>query len=1082
MRYVYASLLCLFFRSSIAAPVADPGPLRFIPNHGQLSDEILYYAPFRGGNLFVKRDELVFMFVDYGEQIHQHYQAGPSKLALQHPDQTTKGHVYRVKFLGANNEIQSIGELPGSELYNFFIGKPDQWASGIRAFRKVTLNDVYDGIDLVLYSSDKGLKYDFVVNPGAQPDKIRMQYTGLDKLELINEVLFLETSLSELVEEKPLTWQRDGKYVPSQYVLKDNVVAFHFPEGYDASQVMTIDPLLIFSTYSGSPADNWGNTATFDAQGNLYSGGMTNHSRGGTYLGEFPATEGAFQTEYGGIWDVAILKYDSTGSQLEYATYLGGSNSEVPQSLVVNNAGELIILGITGSTDFPVLDNAFDTTFNGGVFGSLFESSVPYSNGSDLFIAKLSADGSALLGSTFIGGELNDGLINTFNSLVKNYGDQSRGDVIVDADDNIYVASRTSSEDFPIVNGFQSGYAGGPTDAVAMKFSPDLSRLEWSTYYGGQGEDAAHSIKLSNDGDVFIAGGTNSIDLPTTPFTLHPGPTGNIDGFVARISNEGTLLDRATYIGTTDYDQAYQMDIDSNGDVYLVGQTRGPFPVSNNTYTNPNSGVFVQKLDATLSSSLFSTVIGAGRGEPDIYITAFLVNDCDNLYISGWGSPELSTNRAAITGADYVGTSTLGMPVTRDAVQFSTSGSDFYLAVFTDDMSELLYGTFFGSGSSFVHVDGGTSRFDKRGIVYHAVCASCTPDDSSFPTTPGSWAEVNGSSGCNNAAFKFDLASLNARIRTNSPTLDNPGVTSGCPPFEVAFENFSVGGQIYEWDFGDDSDTVSFARDTIFHTYESPGIYEVQLKAIDSSTCAEEDYAYTTIQVTGTNFAVSNDITICGGTSGTLTASGGLSYDWFPMEGIRSSTGGSAVVAPDTTQTYYVTINDKNGCVHTDSIMVQVIPEIRADIFIEERSRCQETPLLKFVNNSENFESIRWMINGTETTEESPELALPEGEHEVKVTLENQQCTEELALPLTIQKLFIPNIITPNGDGKNDVFAITSAWELDLLILNRSGKVVYEKENYQNDWAGKDLAAGVYYYEVTFPDFQKCTGWVELAF
>ena len=159
-----------------------------------------------------------------------------------------------------------------------------------------------------------------------------------------------------------------------------------------------------------------------------------------------------------------------------------------------------------------------------------------------------------------------------------------------------------------------------------------------------------------------------------------------------------------------------------------MGQTRGPFPVSEDVYSNPNSGQFVQKLNADLTSSLFSTVIGAGRDEPDIYITAFLVNDCDNLYISGWGSPELSTERGSFYGKDYVGTNTVGMPITPDAVQMNTSGSDFYLAVFTDDMSELLYSTFYGSGSSFVHVDGGTSRFDKRGIVYHAVCASCSVD------------------------------------------------------------------------------------------------------------------------------------------------------------------------------------------------------------------------------------------------------------------------------------------------------------------------------------------------------------------
>ncbi len=1060
------------------------GPIKFIENKGQLDSSILFYADFKGGTIYIKKDEMVFFFVDYGDQIHQHFAPkGKNKNAIQRPNEGFKGHIFRVQFLGANAEVSVEARYRGTERHNYFIGSDkSKWASNVYSYGEVQLNGIYNGIDLKLYSTSKGFKYDFIVSPGADPTQIQLQYKGLDDFRKVNETLYLKTSLSELEEQKPVSYDSDGKMVATQYNLKGNVVSFDFPQGYDHTKVLTIDPLLIFSTYSGSAADNWGNTATFDEFGNLYSGGMTNHVRGNQFMGEFPATEGAFQTEYGGIWDVAILKYDSTGSNLEYATYLGGENSEVPQSIVVNNKGELVILGITSSIDFPVLDNAYDKTFNGGTPATLFENSVQYSNGSDLFIAKLSADGSELLASTYIGGVLNDGLINTYNELVKNYGDQSRGDVIVDSEDNIYIASRTSSLDFPIVNGFQPLFGGGPTDAVIFKFNDSLSELEWSSYYGGNGEDVALSIKLTSSNEVYIAGGTNSINLPTTPLTIHPGPTGNIDGYVAKISPDGATLLASTYIGTTDYDQTYQMDLDSNGDVYVVGQTRGPFPVSSGTYTNPQSGQFVQKLSSDLSISLFSTVIGAGRDEPDIYITAFLVNDCDNLYISGWGSPLLSKDRGDFFGKDYGHTNTTGLPVTPDAIQGFTTGSDFYLAVFTDDMSELLYGTFFGSGSSFVHVDGGTSRFDKRGIVYHAVCASCSPDDSSFPTTPGAWAEENGSVGCNNAAFKFDLASLNARIRTNSVLLDNPGVKEGCPPFEIAFENISVGGQVYEWDFGDGSDTTSFVRDTIFHTFENPGTYEVVLKAIDSSTCAEEDYAYTTVNVFSTQFGVSNGITICGGTEANITASGGISYVWSPTRGLANPSSSNPVASPDTTTVYFVTIIDKKGCEFEDSVRVNVIPEIILDITVEERSRCKDTPTIEFVNNSENYESIVWEFNGQTSEDPNPVINLTEGNYDVNVTLANQHCVKELTIPLSIFKLFIPNIFTPNGDGKNDVFEITSSWPIDLLVLSRDGKEVYSSIGYKNNWAGEGLAAGVYYYEITFPDYESCSGWIEIAY
>ncbi len=1087
---VVCLLLILILSGTVHAKPGAKGLLRFIENKGQLDKEILYYADFKGGTIYLYKNKLGFLFIDYGSSIHDHYQVKASnqkdieKREIVGENTTIRGHLYTVSFAGANAEVKLDAANPGVEYYNYFIGNDkSKWVSRARSFSEITYFNIYQDIDLKIYSTIEGLKYDFIVKPGGDLEDIRIAYKGLTDLSLREGKLYLKTSLSEVIEQVPVSYDEKGKSVPTRFVLNNNELSFDFPESYDRTQILTIDPLLIFSTYSGSAADNWGNTATFDNQGNLYSGGMTNHVRGNRFLGEFPATEGAFQTEYGGIWDVAILKYDSTGSDLLYATYLGGENSEVPQSIIVNNKGELIILGVTSSMDFPVLNYAYDTTFNGGTSTTLFEQSVAYSNGSDLFVAKLSPEGDRLLASTYLGGTLNEGLINTFDDLVKNYGDQSRGDIIVDSDDNIYIASRTYSEDFPMMNGFQQLFGGGRTDALVLQLNDSLSRMNWSSYYGGLGEDVALSIKLTPENEVYIAGGTNSLNLPTTPNTLHPLPTGNIDGYIARISSDGSKLIAATYIGTTDYDQTYQMDLDSDGNVYVVGQTRGPFPVSGDVYSNPNSGLFVQKLNAELTSSLFSTVIGAGRDEPDIYITAFLVNDCDNLYISGWGSPELSTNRGDFFGKDYVNTNTTGMPITPDAVQLNTAGSDFYLAVFTDDMSELLYGTFYGSSSSFVHVDGGTSRFDKRGIVYHAVCASCSIDDSSFPTTPGAWAEVNGSSGCNNAAFKFDLASLNARIRTNSPELDQPGLAEGCPPFTVAFENVSVGGQIYEWDFGDDSDTVSMRRDTIFHTYEKSGTYQVALKAIDSSTCAEEDITYALIYVTNTNFNVSSGATICGGDVANISASGAMLYQWSPSRGLQNPTLSNPLASPDTTTVYFVKMVDQNGCESEDSVTVNVIPEIKPNIYFEERSRCDETPTIVFINESENFESLFWDFDGTSSSEElNPSIRLDEGEREIRVSLFNQQCVKQLSFPFSITKLFIPNIVTPNGDGKNDTFVITSRWPIKLSVINRYGKELYTSENYKNDWSGEGLAAGVYYYEVTFPDFETCNGWVELMY
>jgi len=397
-------------------------------------------------------------------------------------------------------------------------------------------------------------------------------------------------------------------------------------------------------------------------------------------------------------------------------------------------------------------------------------------------------------------------------------------------------------------------------------------------------------------------------------------------------------------------------------------------------------------------------------------------------------------------------------------------------------MSELLYATHLGSSSSLVHVDGGTSRFDKQGIVYHAVCASCFNGDSTFPTTSGAWAVDNGSRGCNNAAFKFDLASLNARIRTNSAALDQPNIFQGCAPFEVAFENISVGGEIYEWDFGDNRDTVSFERDTIYHTYENPGTYNIMLRATDSSTCAEVDEAFTTIRVISTNFQVSESTLICGGSTAQLSASGAVQYDWRPKSSLIRSETPFPIASPDTTTTYFVTLIDQNGCVHEDSLTVEVIPEIKVDIEFSLIDKCEGVANLEIINQSENIESVIWDFgNGESSTEFDPKILFNEpGNYRILVSLFNQGCVKEFSIPVVMDELFIPNVITPNGDGMNDVFEITTNLPISVLVFNRDGKEVYSSDNYQNDWGGGVLSPGVYFYEVTFPDFEICSGWVQI--
>ena len=228
----------------------------------------------------------------------------------------------------------------------------------------------------------------------------------------------------------------------------------------------------MFSTYSGSFANNFGYTATFDSDGFLFAGGSV-------FSAGYPTTVGAYDISYGGGTfngsahiDIGITKYDTSGTFRIYSTYLGGNNSELPHSLIVNSNDELFIYGTTGSSNFPTSLNAYDNTFNGGTLANLQNGlGFQYNNGTDIFVTRLSNDGSSLLASTFVGGSGNDGLnFTSTNTLRYNYADEVRGEIQIDDYDNVYVISSTLSTNFPTTAGvFQPSYAGGPSDGCLFK-------------------------------------------------------------------------------------------------------------------------------------------------------------------------------------------------------------------------------------------------------------------------------------------------------------------------------------------------------------------------------------------------------------------------------------------------------------------------------------------------------------------------------------------------------------------------------------------------------------------------------------
>ena len=1073
-------------------------PVRFIENKNQWPANFDLVSRIPGGQMAISAGTFQYFFLD-GAKLDALHHGSHAPDAWSAGDDDVRGHAVFVEFAGADPDItpEPFGQLP--EYFNYYLGSdPARWASRVRAYKGVLYNNLYEGIDLKVYASGENVKYDLVVAPGGDPDAIRMVYQGAEEIALNSGDLQIKTPLTNVIEKKPVAWQWiDGKkvYVMSSFKLDGNVVSFAFPNGFDACYELIIDPLLIFSTFSGSTADNWGSTATPGEHGNLYSAGVTEQISGGV----FPATPGAYQTTTGGLYDIGILKYDSLGTNLLYATYLGGSNSESPHSLVMNAQEELILLGTTSSSDFPTTESAYDRSFNGGTAAAHV---IGYSAGSDIVISRFSPDGTALLASTFFGGDANDGLNPTHGMLARNYGDQLRGDIITDAAGNVYISSVTASADlFEVPSGFQPAYQGGETDALLLKMDLTLSQVILGSYIGGSAADASHSIKLASDGSIYLAGGTASNNFPATPDSYQTAFAGEVDGWIARLSSNGLAILQATYTGTTLYNQIYFLDLNENEEVYVYGQTVGDFPITPGVYSNPGSGQFVQKFSQDLRTLIFSTVFGSGRGIPDISPTAFLVNDCNNLYMSGWGG-RINTATGHWPNAN---SSTLGLTTTPDAFQSTTSGSDFYFIVLTDDATERLYATFLGGSQSRTHVDGGTSRFDKGGIVYHSVCSGCRaenatdPDEptSDFPTTPGAWSRQNRSWNCNNAAFKFDLSSLKARLRTNSADRTMPGMKVVCLPDPIGFENHSTGGEVFEWDFGDGGTFSTPDTAFVIHQYDNPGAYHVTLKAIDPGTCQVVDVTSVLVTVNTPASWVQDDADLCFNDAYRLQAGGGVTYTWTSTDPAFSSQEANPVVAPADTTTYYVRLEEANGCVRRDTVTLNVVPGITPEFEWQKLPACEGRPeiFVRIAADSLKAGDSFFFDFGDgllSDHEESQHYFEEDGVYNVRLVTQREFCVYEKAIAIPVFDLFIPNVITPGRPDHNDVFTIRYGqaegatpgdygFNVSLVIFNRWGREVFRTDSYQYDWSGEDLAAGTYYYELTIDGHATCKSWLQVV-
>jgi hypothetical protein len=647
-------------------------PLTFEANQGQTDATVKFLSRSAGYRLFLTSTQMVLAL---GENFESDLAALPAKASLSHgtkgstllrPKTPTAGSKKStrlcMKLVGANDSAQVIGqdELPGKS--NYFLGNdPKKWHTNVRQFAKVRYESIYPGVDLVYYGHQRELEYDFVVQPEADPQAIRLSIEGA-KLRLQQGDVLMTTAVGDVYLRHPRLYQEEngGRHeVPGRYVIEGkNEVRFRIGS-YDRSKALVIDPVLAYSTYVN---ENLGaNGIALDPARNAYVVGLTSSNgrdvvitkinadgstvlyttylggtldeyspaiavdskgnayvTGGTQSTDFP-TKNALQSTNHGYYDAFVTKIGADGSTLVYSTYLGGSVFDIGTGIAVDKVGNAYVVGVTGSTDFPTA-NALRTSASGQ---------------GDAFVAKINASGSAFTYSTYLTGSS---------------GAYASG-VAADSKGNAYVIGATESPDFPTAHPLQP-YHGG-RDAFLSKINPEGSAFVYSTFLGGSGEEDTGMLALDSADNVYLLGSTISTDFPTVN-PIQARNAGDWDAFVTKINAAGNAMVYSTYLGGSGNERTYSADVgggtgvgigvDPVGNVYITGSTESnDFPVLDPIQSTVG-GVFIAGINAggdALSYSMYLGGVGAESG------ACLAVDSRGSAYVAGAARRALPITPAA---------------------------------------------------------------------------------------------------------------------------------------------------------------------------------------------------------------------------------------------------------------------------------------------------------------------------------------------------------------------------------------------------------------------------------------------------
>jgi len=719
-----------------AAPVTSPAltrdfgkiPLSFIPNKGQIDDQVSFYIHGTNETIYFAPGGVTFA-LNYSTKSKDNKEV---RRLIQHRlnsdkkpmdmDKDLRRWTVKMDFVGARKDVKPEGFDKTGAVVSYFKGKPEEWKPGLPAYSKILYRDLWPGIDLVYMGEVNKLKYEFIVHPGADPAQIRLAYRGTERVEVTEEGRLRMTTPAGIFEDDtPVAYQEvkgERTSVPLAYALDDStkgqgpevvsgnkktlemtpeerVYEYSFDVGeYDRSATLVLDPaVLVYCGYIGGSGEDYALDIAVDDSGNAYVSGWTSSSEA-----TFPVTVGPDLTYNEGN-DGFVAKIHSSGTSLVYCSYIGGAGEDSCSGIAVDSSGNAYLAGMTSSSEdtFPVKVGP-DLTYNGD---------------GDVYVAKINSSGTGLVYCGYIGGP----------------SGEAWPWIAVDGSGNAYVSGTTTNTQatFPVTVGPDLTFNGGGRDAFVAKVNPSGKALVYCGYIGGAGDDDAGEVVVDDSGNAYVIGSTES-SASTFPTVVGPDlvHNGGRDAYVAKVKSSGKAFAYCGYIGGINDDVGYGIAVDGAGNVCISGATasnEATFPVKVGPDLSYNGGeldAFVAKVNASGSALIYCGYIG-GKNYDKSHTIA--VDESGNAYTMG------------ITSSDESTFPVIGWPDLTD----NGLGYPHYVAKVNASGTSLVYCGYIGD-TSWGDVCG--VAVDSAGDAYFAG-ATRTKEDS-FPVTVGPDPTYNG--------------------------------------------------------------------------------------------------------------------------------------------------------------------------------------------------------------------------------------------------------------------------------------------------------------------------------------------------